>query len=141
MKKNKILKVILNILIVVAAFVFFLSIVDLGLAIKYANREVEDPAETFRGVMDYEIENRAYGQVLSNYYTDRLYHFDPEPGYEDLYRIAAYGHKAFMARVYDEKGDVAKAAAVREEAQALRGELGDYAFTADEMDEMIENAP
>ena len=138
---NKVLKVILTVLIVIAALFFLVSFVDLVSSIRYAHREMEDPAETYVGVFEYELENRAYGEVMEDYYVRRMDNFTPEPGYEDLYRVAEYAHTAFMTRVYDEKGDSAKAASYREKTKNLRSELGSYEYTADEIDEMISRAP
>ena len=138
---NKAVKVILNILIVIASIGFFLSVILLISVIGGKDKEKEDPAETFAGVMDYEIRHRAYGEVMGDYYVRRLSHMEAPAGYEDLYRIGEYGHTAFMIRVYEEKGDAEKADLLREKTQLLRGELGAYGFTADEMDEMIRNAP
>ena len=134
---NKALRVILNILIIIAALVLLVCLADLAFSFKYANREVEDPAETYRGVFEYELKNRAYGEVLSDYYVRRLDNFTPETGYEDLYHVAEYAHAAFMVEVCDEKGDSEKASLYREKAAALRGELSDYKYTADEVDEML----
>ncbi|MCR4762038.1 MAG: hypothetical protein K5696_00765 [Lachnospiraceae bacterium] len=134
---NKKLKVILNILIVVASIVFFFCIINLILSIRYANRDVEDPAETYAGVFEYELEHRAYGEIMGDYYVRRLDAFTPEAGYEDLYRVAEYAHSAFMIMVCEEKNDPEKASLYGKKAESLRSELGAYAYTADEVDEMI----
>ncbi|MBR5406602.1 MAG: hypothetical protein IK111_03055 [Lachnospiraceae bacterium] len=138
---NKKLRVILNILLVAASIAFLISLVNLIASIGYANREVEDPAETFAGVFAYELDHRAYGEIMGDYYVRRLDRFTPDAGYEDLYRVAEYAHTAFMTRVYDEKGDPEKASLNREKADRLRGELGAYEYTADEVDGLIEKAP
>ena len=138
---NKALKIILNILIAIASLVFLVYLFDMFASIKYANREVEDPAETYAGVFDYEIEHRAYGEIMGSYYSKRMDSFEPIPGYEDLYRVAEYAHNAFMSRVYEEKGDSVKASQNKEKIQTLRKGLGAYEFTADEIDGMIKNAP
>ena len=138
---NKTLRVVLNVLIVIAAIVFLVSFVNLAASIMYANREVEDPAESYAGVFEYELKHRAYGEIMSSYYSRRLSKFTPDSGFEDLYRVAEYAHTAFMTRVYDEKGDSGKASLCREKTEKLRGELGAYEYTADEIDGMIERAP
>ena len=138
---NKALKIILNILIVAASLILLVSVVNLVSSIQYVHREVEDPAETYAGIFDYLLEKRAYGEVVDDYHFQRRETFEPSPGYENLFRVGAYGHDAFMARVFEEMGDGTRASACRERMQSLRGELGDYAFTADEIDEMIANAP
>ena len=134
---NKILKIILNVCLVLAAFFFAVCFVDLISSIRYANREVEDPAETYAGVFEYELEHRAYGEIMGDYYVHRLKSFDPPAGYEDLYRIGEYAHTAFMGRVYDEKGDSKKASLCEEKKERSRGELGAYEYTADEIDGML----
>ena len=138
---NKILRVILNILIAVAAIAFLINIVLLIKSFKYANREVEDPAETYAGVFEYELQHRAYGDIMNHYYAHRLNSFDAPEGYEDLYRVAGYAHAAFMSRVYSEKGDEMGIARCNSTMSEIKAELGDHAYTADEIDEMIRNAP
>ena len=134
---NKRLKVILNIMIIIAAIVFAVTFLELIASIQYANREVEDPAEVYAGVFEYELEHRAYGEIMGQYYVRRMKSMDPPAGYEDLYRVAEYAHTAFMTRVYDEKGDAEKASLYREKAATLRKELGAYEYTADDVDEML----
>ena len=137
---NKKLKVILNILIVAAAIALAVGFIDFIESSRYANREVEDPAETYAGVFEYQLEHRAYGEVISSYYSRRLDSFTAPAGYEDLYRVGEYGHDAFMIRVCDEKKDSKKASSYSQKTEKLRGELGAYKYTADEIDEMIRNA-
>lgn len=134
---NRILKIILNISLVIAAVCFAVCLVDLISSIRYANREAENPAETYAGVFEYELEHRAYGEIMGNYYVRRMKSFDPPAGYEDLYRIAEYAHTAFMGRVYDEKGDPKKASLCEEKTGRLRTGLGAYEYTADEIDGML----
>ena len=134
---NKRLRVILNILMVAAAIAFVVAFLELMASIGYANREVEDPAETFSGVFEYELEHRAYGEIMGHYYSQRLKSLDPPTGYEDLYCVAEYAHTAFMTRVYDEKGDPAKTSSYKEKAATLRNELGAYGYTADEVDALL----
>lgn len=138
---NKILKVILNILLVAASIAVAISLIDLIFSIQYANRETEDPAKTYAQVFEYELEHRAYGEIMGSYYSRRMQSFTPTAGYEDLYRVGEYAHAAFMSRVYDEKGDSGKASLNREKAKNLRKELGAYEYTADEVDEMLKKAP
>ena len=134
---NKKLKVILNILIVIAAIAFAISLLDLILSIQYANREVENPAETYADVFEYELEHRAYGEIVGSYYSQRLDSFTPPAGYENLYHVGEYAHTAFMTRVCDEKGDTKKTALYRTRADELKKELGSYEYTAAEIDEML----
>ena len=138
---NKAMRVMLNIMIVIAAIVLFFCLVNLALSIQYANREVEDPVKTYQGIFEYELKNRAYGEIMGDYYVRRLSSFTPQPGYEDLYRVAEYAHNDFMIRVFEEKGDTDKASAYIEKKEKLKRQLGAYEYTADEVDEMIKNAP
>ena len=59
----------------IAALFFLVSFVDLVSSIRYAHREMEDPAETYAGVFEYELENRAYGEVMEDYYVRRMDNF------------------------------------------------------------------
>ena len=138
---NKVLRVILNILIVIASIALLVCVIDLIGSIKYANREVEDPAETYAGVFEYKLEHRAYGEIMGDYYVERLHSFSAPAGYEDLYRIGEYAHTAFMSRVCAEKGDSGKEALYKEKAQAIGKELGTYEYTAAEIDGMLDKAP
>ena len=134
---NKTLKVILNILIVAAAVAFFVSFLELAFSIRYANREKDDPAQTYAGVFEYELAHRAYGEIMESYYVRRMDSFDPPAGYEDLYRIGEYAHTAFMSGVYEEKPDPGKASLYKEKAKKLRSGLGSYEYTADEISSLI----
>ncbi|MBR1470983.1 MAG: hypothetical protein IJ600_05005 [Lachnospiraceae bacterium] len=138
---SKKIKWILNILIAIAVVGLLLSLIHLGIAIKYAGREREDPVETYAGVFEYELKHKAYGEVMQDYFVKRLYYYTAPAGYEDLYRVGEYAHSAFMYRIYAQEEGSAKAAACSERMAALRSELGDYAYTADEIDEMIRTAP
>ena len=138
---NKKLKVILNVLIVVAAIAFAISLINLLVSIQYANREVENPADEYASVFEYELKHRAYGEIMSDYYVERLQSFSPTAGYENLYHVAEYAHTAFMIRVYEEKGDSGRAASYREKAESLRRDLGNYEYTADEVNAMLKKAP
>ena len=84
---NKILKVILNIMIVIASLAFFVCFVLMIQSFKYKNREVEDPAETYAGVFEYKLRHRAYGEIIGDYYSRRMDSFGPVAGYEDLYKV------------------------------------------------------
>ena len=138
---NKVLKVILNIMIVIASLAFFVCFVLMIESFKYKNREVEDPAETYAGVFEYMLRHRAYGEIIGDYYSRRMDSFGPVAGYEDLYKVGAYAHAAFMARVYSEKDDQYGIDRCNSSMKDIRSELGDLAHNANEIDEMIKNAP
>ena len=138
---SKTVKVILNILIVFAGIFFLCSVIDLCGSIKYANRETEDPAESLMSVFEYELEHKAYDEVLSTYYVQRMSSLEAPEGMEAIYRVAEYAHSAFMMRVYEEKGDENKAGKCAANKKLLRNELGTYEYTADDLDRIVRNAP
>ena len=138
---NKMLKVILDILIVVACLVFLALTINMVGSFKYANREKEDPIETERSVFEYELRHKSYGEVMNTYYVKRMYNFEPQAGMEDIYNVAEYAHAAFMSRGYAEKGDDRMSESNALRMETVRNRLGDYAYTADEVDEVIRNAP
>ncbi len=141
MNKPELAKVILNILIVIASLVCLAMLAEMIGSFRYANREVEDPAESGMMVFEYELEHRAYGEVVESWYVGRMSSMDAPEGLEPKYRVAEYAHTAFMSRVYEETGDVEAAASNSERRENLRNSLGDYIFAADEVDDMIINSP
>ena len=138
---NKILKVILDILIVIACLVFFALTIEMVGSFKYAHREKEDPIETERSVFEYELRHKSYGEIIDTYYVKRMDNFEPQDGMEDIYNVAEYAHTAFMSRVYAEKGDDRMSESNALRMETVRNRLGAYAYTADEVDEVIRNAP
>ncbi len=134
---NKIAKVVLNVLIVIAAVVSVVLFIVMAASVRYANRKTEDPVESEMRVFEYELSHRAYGEIMGSYYAERLSRFDPMPGMEDIYNVAQYAHAAFMSRVYAEKKDESMICANEEKIESLRNRLGAYAYTADEIDAMI----
>ena len=137
---NKKLKIILNVLIVIASIVFCALFIDMTASIRYANRETEDPIESERRVFEYELSHRAYGEVVGDYYSDRLSHFEPQPGTEDIYNVAEYAHTAFMSEVYAAKGDERMIRANDARRQDTKDRLGAYAYTADEIDRLCQRS-
>ncbi|MBP5608412.1 MAG: hypothetical protein J6X66_09135 [Lachnospiraceae bacterium] len=138
---NKTAKVILTVLTVIAGLVFFALFVDMMGSFKYANRETEDPAESRMRVFEYKLRHKAYGEIMGTYYSLRLSDMEAQPGMEDIYNVAEYAHAAFMSRVYTEKGDESAVRSNAVKMDELKGSLGEYKYTADEIDEMIRNAP
>ena len=138
---NKAVKIILNILIVVASIGLFISLILLVESIGYAKSQKEDSTETDISVFEYRLENKAYGEILSGCYTDRMSKFDAPAGMEPIYNVSAYAHRSFMSREYEEKGDKDMVASNAEKMNALRNQLGAYSYTADEIDQMIKTAP
>ena len=138
---NKKVKVILNILIAIAGIVFLVSFGEMVASFKYANRETENPAERTMSVFEYKLKHKAYGEILEDYYAKRLDSFEAPEGMEDLYRVAEYAHNAFMSRVYKEKKDKVMIRANYENTEKLRAQLGSYRYAADEVDDIVKNAP
>ena len=138
---NKMVKVILDILIVIACLVFFALTIEMVSSYRYAHREKEDPVETERRVFEYELRHKSYGEIIDTYYVKRMYNFEPQDGMEDIYNVAEYAHAAFMSRVYAEKGDDRMSESNALRMETVRNRLGAYAYTADEVDEVIRNAP
>jgi len=138
---NKMVKVILDILIVIACLAFLFLTIEMVSSYRYAHREKEDPIETERSVFEYELRHKSYGEIMSTYYAKRMYNFEPQAGMEDIYNVAEYAHAAFMSRVYAEKGDDRMSESNALRMETVRDRLGAYAYTADEVDEVIRNAP
>ena len=134
---NKKVKMILNVLIAIASLAFLVIFIVMVSSIKYATRETEDPVETERRVFEYELSHRAYGEVMYDYYSDRLTFFEPQPGTEDIYNVAEYAHAAFMSKVYAVKGDDRMIRDNAAKMKAARDKLGAYAYTADEVDKCV----
>lgn len=138
---NKAVRVILDIPIVIAGIAFLGMIAVTKDSFRYAGREKEDPVEVERRLFEYELRHRSYGEIMYDYYFERMMRPEPQPGLEDLYHVAEYAHAAFMSRVYAEKGDEQAVASNAAKRSELKSALGDYAYTADEVDEMIRTAP
>ena len=138
---NNIVKVILDILIVIACLAFLFLTIEMVSSYRYAHREKEDPIETELRVFEYELRHKSYGEIIDTYYVERMYNFEPQDGMEDIYNVAEYAHAAFMSRVYAEKGDDRMSESNALRMETLRNRLRAYAYTADEVDEVIRNAP
>ena len=135
--KSNLWNIFLNIVIVVAALFFIGFFIDMLSSFAYRNRDVGDPAAEKKMVFEYELKHKAYDEMLRSYYTDRLDSFEPEAGREDLHRVAAYAHAAFMSKIYEETGDKNKAGLNTDKMNAAKNELGEYAYTADDIDALV----
>ena len=62
---NKTVKVIMNILLVIAGLVFLVSLIGMISSFGYANRETENPAETQKSVFECEVDP-AQWSILKN---------------------------------------------------------------------------
>ncbi len=65
----------------------------------------------------------------------------PTAAIEDIYTVPNYAHSAFMARVYAEKNDGSAIGSNADRMETVKKRLGDYAYTADEVDNIIKKAP
>lgn len=96
----------------------------------------EDEAMTMR-VFDYKLKHKAYGEILNSYFTDLYSSMEPPEAIAMTYYVSDYANTAFMRRVYEEKKDAERERACREKLARIRTTLGDYAYTADELDEIL----
>lgn len=138
--KNKKLNIFFNLLLGVAGFAFFLCLIYLITSIEYKNREIEDPVAADQRVFEYKLKHKAYNEIISSYYTDRLYDFEPKPGYEDSYRISQYAHAAFMKAIYEAQQDDSEIEKNERRMEILKKELGKYSYTADDIEEVLRKA-
>ncbi len=138
---NKTVKVILNILIVIAGLFFFMTFIYMIESIKYENRDVVTKSEQRMNTLDYEIRMRAFDGVLDSYHLERADSLESPEEMEDLYNVGGYAETAFFKRVYEEKGDKDKVKACADNMKRLRGQLGAYEYAADQIDEIISSAP
>ncbi len=138
--KNKKLNFIFNILLGIAGVAFFICLILYADSVKYKNREKEDPAEAHGRVFEYELRHQAYNEIISHYSADRLSNFEPQPGFEDSYRVAQYAHAAFMSAIYEAEQNESKAKRNDTTRESLKQGLGRYSYTADQIDEIIRKA-
>lgn len=138
--KSKKLNLLFNLLLAVAGFAFFLCLIYLITSIEYKNREIEDPVAADQRVFEYKLKHKAYNEIISSYYTDRLYDFEPKPGYEDSYRISQYAHAAFMRAVYEAQQNESKIMRNETQLESLKSRLGSYSYTADDIEEVLRKA-
>lgn len=137
---NKKIKLVFNIIIVVAAVVFFLCFVDMIGSFKYRkDQDGKGPKEVEEtmGVFDYRLRHKAYGEITNAYFTDRWGSMEAPQGLEMNYLVAEYANTAFLKRVYEEKKDEEKAQACERKLGSIRAMLGDYVTASDEIEEII----
>ena len=137
---NKKLKIFMNIMIVVASLVFIISFVDMLGSFDYVKKQEEKAADdSFISVFEYELKHKAYNDILETYYVKRLDEMEAPEGYENIWNVAEYSHYAFMARIYEAKGDKDRLDACAAKLEVLRSGLGDYKTAASDVDEVIMN--
>ncbi|MBE5925293.1 MAG: hypothetical protein E7271_12700 [Lachnospiraceae bacterium] len=140
---NKKVKVLLDILIVIAciAFVLCLMVVFESYKNEIDRKKKEDPVKQTMSVFEYRLKYKAYGEILDSYYTDKMKSPKAPEGMEDYYKVAEYAHNSFMSRVYAQKGDDKMIKSNAAKLKEQREQLGSYQYTADEIDDIIKNAP
>ncbi len=139
---NKKLRIILNIAIIIASVAFIAVFAGMVSSFNYKkNLEDEDTTEIDLSVFEYELKHKAYGEILSHYYANRMDNMAAPEGLEVVYMTADYAHTSFMSRVYNEKGDTAKETQSIEKLQQIRSNLGDHSYITDEVDDIIRSAP
>ena len=135
--KNKIWNLFMNSLLVMAGIAFVICFFNLIFSFEYKNRETEDTAERHVSVFEYELKHKAYHEILDTYYAQRLNHFEPQKGFEDIYRVAEYSHAVFMSRIYEEEKNENKIKLNDTKREALKEKLGAYTYTAEEVEEAV----
>ena len=131
---NKTLKVVFNVLIVVAALGVLLMIFMIkDEVVRNKNKEVKNVMSSF----DYEVKHRAYGEVTDTYFVYYTKFIDLPEGYEETKLTAEYANLSFMLGVYEEKGDDNKAKACSDRMEEIKKQMDKYRFTADEIDKIM----
>ena len=131
---NKLLKTVFNILIVIAALgVLLMLFMIKDAAVKNATKEEKNVMTSF----DYEVRHRAYGEVADTYFIYDTKFLEVPVNFEETLLTAEYVNMSFMQGVYEEKGDQQKAKACRDRQEAIKNELVQYRFTADEIDQIM----
>ena len=134
---NKKIKLIMNIVIGIVGLAFLLMLIYMITSFEYAGREKEDPLPTDLSVFEYKLKHKAYNEILSTYYAQRLSELSAPEGYEEMFHVAEYAHTAFMSGIYSVKGDDGRIAANAAKREAIKKTLGKYAYIADEVDDML----
>ena len=131
---NKTLKLVFNILIVVAAFgvLLMLSMIK-DAVVQNANKEEKNVMRCF----EYEVKHRAYGEVASTYFIYDTKFLEVPEGFEETKLTAEYANLSFMLGVYEEKGDDKKAKACSDKLEEIKSQMDQYRFTADEIDKIM----
>ena len=131
MDMNKAINVILNIVIAalsVFVLVYFFYIISVFHNAK--EQKEKSASEDKTSVLEYELEHKAYDEIIDSYYAKRMYSFEAPEGYEDIYNIGEYCHLSFMLKVYEKEENEDKIALSREKMdqlwQTLRTEARDY---------------
>ncbi len=140
---NKKVKVILNVLIGVACVFFLVYMINMFSSFKYRaeQEKKKDTLEVDISLFEYKLRHKAYNEILSSYHVDRLDGLEVPKGYEDIFRTAEYAHTAFMRKIYEAEKNEDQVRACTERMQNLKKDMGKYKYTADEVEEILRNAP
>ncbi|MBO4915420.1 MAG: hypothetical protein J5449_09465 [Oscillospiraceae bacterium] len=126
---------LLNILIVLMAFVTVVSVVRLVSEVR--SSFVRDRYNS----MEYSLHDGDYGDMVYHYY---YWHYDVDPfstPSEEEYHVAAYADAAFRHQLFEAAGDGEMAdRCLRQMAQAREG-TGSLSVSADEVDRILEGIP
>ena len=138
-KVTKAVSVIMTIVIVILSIVLFFYFIFMIDSFKYAKEQREKKAsENENPVMEYELEHRAYDEIVDTWYVKRMSSLEPVSGYENTYNIAEYCHLAFMSKVYEAEGNADRIRLCDDRRKAVKDKLGSYSYISDEVDGVLE---
>lgn len=125
--------IVLNIVIIVMAFLLMLSVGYLIEEIHYAvsNYMYEDYSFV------YALEGEEYGRIVNMYHENYQNGYDDEPKLQEYYGVAKYYEAAFDFKVYEELGEAAKAQEKQRLMDEAQIQMGEFAFVADRIDERL----
>ena len=126
---------LLNVLMVLMAFVLLVSVVRLASEMRSAF--VRDRYNS----MEYPLREGDYGEMVENYYR---WHYDVDPfstPNEEEYHVAAYADAAFRHQLFEAVGDEDMAERTWQEMEEARTKTGSLSISADEVDRLLENIP
>lgn len=140
---NKKIKLILNIVIGLACVYSLACLIYMFTSFTYRaeQEKKKDTLETDISLFEYKLRHKAYGEILSSYHVDRLDGLEVPEGYEKIYSTSEYAHLAFMRKIYEAEHNEAKVSACTQRMEELKKDLGKYKYTADEVEEILRNAP
>ncbi len=135
--RNKYTVLIINSLLVIAGIAFLICLIDMIYSFRYRFREMSDPSEEYAAVFEYQLEHKAYNEILDSYHVLRMQDLDPKPGSENIYRAGAYADAAFMVPVYEAEHSDVRSEKNEQKLAVIRNELGDHIQIADDIDKIV----
>lgn len=126
---------LLNVLIVLMAFVMLVSVVHL--VSEARSSFVRDRYNS----MEYPLREGDYGDMIGNYYR---WHYDVDPfstPSEEEYRLAAYADAAFRRQLFAAAGDDGMADRCLRQMEQAREGIGSLSVSADDVDRLLESIP